>query len=378
MAKKIRFNLILDGEAVRNLEGLRTNFNLDDILAYLKNGVLERWLEVREYSDILNKIQSLDKTLDTVQISKLLLEIFEIDNIDDEAIFYLQFLNSKEQYLNSLANTDLNIKDIRKTYHNKYENLKLEISKNKHNLKYLKEAVSEIEREYLELFKLEYLQILNYYAKENILMIIAILMNSSLRKYILDNREIQSKISSIISIRDEMINDIYMQSKSFQGVDRDIKPNLITFKQDTDQKWVQLEHEDSLVLKSNAGTKLRDMNDIEKEISHIYAKGIVLQGLEFQSFKDSHFVTYIPLKQIRGFIGEIQIFRGETDGYWKDIENDNTQFIILKIGKGSYIRSLGNHGEELSYQNVNGSFPILKGIDYKSNSASETLYYMKI
>ena len=48
------------------------------------------------------------------------------------------------------------------------------------------------------------------------------------------------------------------------------------------------------------------------------------------------------------------------------------------MSSGSYIRNLGFHGEELSSADINGKFPILKGIDYKSNSVNHTLYYIEI
>lgn len=47
MAKTIKFNLILDGYPVRNLEGLQEHFSIEDILKYFRNGLLLRWLKVR-------------------------------------------------------------------------------------------------------------------------------------------------------------------------------------------------------------------------------------------------------------------------------------------------------------------------------------------
>ena len=50
--------------------------------------------------------------------------------------------------------------------------------------------------------------------------------------------------------------------------------------------------EDTLVIRSNAGVKLREPNNIEKELGYVYAKSSALQGLEFQSFKNNHFDYY--------------------------------------------------------------------------------------
>ena len=49
MAKTVKFNLILDGFPVRNLEGLREHFSIEDMLEYYNNGLLVKWLDVRGY-----------------------------------------------------------------------------------------------------------------------------------------------------------------------------------------------------------------------------------------------------------------------------------------------------------------------------------------
>jgi len=328
MAKEIKFNLIIDGQAVRDIEGLKNSFNLDDILKYFKNGILERWLKVRNLDLYLNRLKTIDKTKNIVEIAKNILQVFEMKNIGDEVIYHIEFLKNRETDLDRISKTEIKTKSILENYHKRYKTLKENIDDSSNNLQYLKEAVNEIEREFYPLFKLEYTELLNRYLKDNILMMVAILMNRKLRKYILDNRDIRLKLSSIISIRDEMIKNVYSQYKSFRGLEPKLKDSVIIYKGDSSQKWINLETEDILILQSNAGTKLRDIYNSEKEISHIYAKGLIMQGLEFQSFKETHFVAYIPLKDIRGFVGEISIFRGETDGYWKDIEKPEIKQIL--------------------------------------------------
>ena len=50
MAKTIKFNLNCDGHPVRTLEDLREHFSMEDVLEYLNNGMLARWLDIREYT----------------------------------------------------------------------------------------------------------------------------------------------------------------------------------------------------------------------------------------------------------------------------------------------------------------------------------------
>lgn len=49
MSKTIKFNLICDGNPVRNIEDLRDNFSIEDVLKVFHNGLLVRWLGVRGY-----------------------------------------------------------------------------------------------------------------------------------------------------------------------------------------------------------------------------------------------------------------------------------------------------------------------------------------
>lgn len=46
MAKTIKFNLVLDGNSVRNIEGIQENFSIEDMIKYCKNGLLARWLSL--------------------------------------------------------------------------------------------------------------------------------------------------------------------------------------------------------------------------------------------------------------------------------------------------------------------------------------------
>ena len=50
MAKTIKFNLNCDGHPVRTLEDLREHFSMEDVLEYLNNGMLARWLDIRGYA----------------------------------------------------------------------------------------------------------------------------------------------------------------------------------------------------------------------------------------------------------------------------------------------------------------------------------------
>ena len=71
-------------------------------------------------------------------------------------------------------------------------------------------------------------------------------------------------------------------------------------------------------------------------------------------------------------------FKGKTDSYWKDLETADTKVMILSIPDGTYIRSANDLKQELSAQDVNGSFLILDGLAYKSNISTKSIVYMKV
>ncbi|KOR27300.1 hypothetical protein TI05_19335 [Achromatium sp. WMS3] len=58
MAKTIKFNLIVDENPVRDIKGLQENFCIDDILAFYKNGLLQKWLKVRGFDDYLQRVDA--------------------------------------------------------------------------------------------------------------------------------------------------------------------------------------------------------------------------------------------------------------------------------------------------------------------------------
>jgi hypothetical protein len=383
MAKRVKFNLIIDDKAVRDLNGIKENFNIDDLIDYYYSGILERWLDVRGFEDELNRIRDI-KSNKLFDIVTKLADIFQVQNSNlEKAIYHIEYIREKREKLEQFRKDEFQISDIIDSYHNGYNRQKSIILENSSNRALIKESVSIIENEYLELFKLNYRAFFVDFFLNSPLTVLPILMNKKLRGFLLQDVDIHKEIKSIMDIRDNEIKKIYSQFKSLKGLNREYESIVKEFKTNTDHSWQTVETQEVLILQSNSGTKIREIglinkNSEEHELTHIYAKGVILKGFEFYSYKESHFVKYIRLSDINGFIGAIRCFRGETNGYWKDIESDEKSYLILKMSNGSYIRNLGFHGEELSINEVNGVFPILKGIDYKSNSVEHTLYYIEI
>jgi len=76
--------------------------------------------------------------------------------------------------------------------------------------------------------------------------------------------------------------------------------------------------------------------------------------------------------------GNLMVFSGMTDGYWKDLQPKGKKYMIVSMGDGDYVRSAGCSGGDLSSADVLNKFIIVDGIDYKSNSDTRELRYMEV
>ena len=123
MAKKIKFNLIVDGVRCKTVEDIQNNFNILDLLEYLKNGKLLRWAKVRNLDELAIQIENINSK-DDLETAKKLCEIFEIDydenDLNDELnIQTIAQLNDKSIIKNLnrfLKDIDNRIKKLEEKY----------------------------------------------------------------------------------------------------------------------------------------------------------------------------------------------------------------------------------------------------------------------
>ena len=89
--KKLKINLLVDGVRCKNIEDIKENFNLLDVLEYFKNGKLIKWAKVRGFNELVDELESISKNKD-LDIAKSLCDIFEIQTdekeLKDELNFY--------------------------------------------------------------------------------------------------------------------------------------------------------------------------------------------------------------------------------------------------------------------------------------------------
>mgnify|MGYP003416271723 CR=1 FL=1 len=72
MAKTIKFNLLCDEKPIRNLDDLKENFVIEDILNYYNNKLLQKWLKVRGFEEEFEKVNKINEKEDEKIIYKLI------------------------------------------------------------------------------------------------------------------------------------------------------------------------------------------------------------------------------------------------------------------------------------------------------------------
>ena len=158
MTKAIKFNLLLDKHPVRDLEDLRANFNLDDLLTAYHSHTLHRWLEVRgltEELDCLNAIKSRNE----LTIASALCELFHetISEADIKtAVYPIEFRQQQQQRLEKLDSQLFKKDVVIKGYHGGYEKLCAEMLEKASDYPFLKAAVNTLWTDYAQLFSVDF------------------------------------------------------------------------------------------------------------------------------------------------------------------------------------------------------------------------------
>lgn len=307
MAKKIKFNLICDNKPIRTIEDLQNNFSIEDVLAYYKNGLLKRWLDVHEYADELKRVSAIneDKAMDII---KELIRIFQVvcdEKEIEESVYIFNYLEEKKERQDIYDKEDYKVRKIIEDYGVGYQQSVLDILENPNDVARIKASIQKIVMDYEWVFELNHRELFYILKEKSELAIMCLLMNEKSRGYYLP-------FSTVYQ------NETYSVRK------------ILNF--DNDENIVERE-------------------EAEKEIMYSQICDMV---------KDLDFLKNL---------GEnLKFFSGTTDDYWKDLEPKGKKYMIVSIGNGDYVRSAGVRDGDLGCADILNKFIILDGIDYKSNS----------
>ena len=357
MPKQIKFNLIIDKKPIRDIEDLLDNFNIDDLLEAYQNGSLRRWLLVH---DLEKELTELDKiTGDTVETAFKLCSIFHADCKEDllkQAAYSFDFRQKQQEKLEQLASAKNQRVDTIRSYHETYDILLLTLESQYDNYPYLKEAAIQIYHDFIGLFKLNLEDFYWRFIFDHPLVIFAVLANMEMRTLLTQRINEQE-------IYEHLIDKKYLRNYLTNRYKDDLAIPFLE-RCDTAEELVKIQNQFYSVFVFGLPTKSQSCS----------SDGSVKW---FERTSDLVPPFIYAGKGFLAYPSHIKSFSGATEGYWKDVEGKGN-WMILQMAKGNFIRNLGKNGEELKAEDVNGKFPILKGIDYKSNSPVDELIYMEV
>ncbi|MDD6070963.1 MAG: hypothetical protein PUC12_09170 [Clostridiales bacterium] len=307
MAKTIKFNLILDGYPVRNIEGLREHFSIEDMLDYFQSGLLKKWLEVRNYTDELEKVEKLEGTCvdnthqtsdakdDSIyRIATELIKIFGLETDDkkiqkDLAIFnYItEKQNRLEKYEKNLSVENKIIAD----YHAGYDKLIQHMVDNAGSMSLLKADVFELEKSYFGLFKLNYYELYFRLVKEAPKAIYAMFTRSLLREFYL-GEDVPSQIER--SLKTYII--------PLEKIHENIEEDITVVHRDTKGVWDPIEREGVQVMVlyvETYGSFVMSYQGLSKNeklgAAEVNGKFVLLDGLQYTCGKLENELVYMEI-----------------------------------------------------------------------------------
>ena len=343
MAKTIKFNLMMDGAPVRTLEELRDHFNIEDLLEHYHNGLLQRWLTVRGLQEHSEKIQAISAKNDA-DIARQLITIFEMHGNQEQAQEIIRAIELKKEHhrlLDDLSEKHFKREEVVNAYHQEYEkflkSLKPDcIIMTKNAVDNLSSQINGNFSQLKQVINKQYANI--FFLLQDVKDILGDYYVNNYKSYILQYAKKQQKHFAEIKAT---INHLLTHYRELLRVDIvrlydeffEIEPLILM-----------------AILMDDDGRPL------------LFNNPLITQKLP--QLIEANFLNSFPVKK----------FNKQTDGYWKDIEPSGSRWMILRIESGCFVRNLGKQTEEFSHDNVNGKFPILNGIDYKSNYNYELVY----
>lgn len=289
MAKTIKFNLILDKESIRNITDLQENFCIEDIVKYYRNGLLEKWLLVRNFQSEYKSVSSIDKKGTDLDIAKALIKIFSIETDEakiDTALQIYDYLQ-EEQMLNAeyVKNKTAN-QQIIDDYHAGYTSLYEHMLDNFDDFKILKADAFELENKYMGLFMLDYIALYERLIDGAPKAVYAIMTRPALSNIWLNCEAINKRI----------MRDIVPKEKILLHMEKEVT----IVKRDTQGMWDPIESEDVkliiLYISSYAFAK-NFVAPLEEKLgqAEINGKFKIFNGLHYQCNSDTYEMIYLEV-----------------------------------------------------------------------------------
>lgn len=294
MAKTIKFNLILNQKPVRDLDDLRNNFSIEDILELYNNGLLKKWLKVREYGVLLDEVDKIE-TESNMDIIKQLIKIFEIE-IDnkkiEEGVAILGYIDERMIQLEEFRKINFKTQSIINDYHSGYDALINDIIENKDDMPKIKANIKEIENNYFGLFNLNYRDLYNSLIINAPLSVFAMLMNDKMRQYLIDSETSNENTKLIYKKINEFVaNKIALKER--------LGAELKIFKGNTEAYWKDIEPKEKklMIINMEAGNFVRNSGKHGEDLTNIAVNNLYLlvDGIDYKSNNANQELLYMEV-----------------------------------------------------------------------------------
>lgn len=320
MAKTIKFNLICDETPIRTIEDLQEHFCIDDILPYYRKGLLQRWLEIRGYTDYLEKVKAI-KAKTPSEIIFALVQIFSIPTNAEQVkadIYLWEFQSQHAAQLQAEAAANVDAQKRVAKYLLGYAECINTLDSAGNNPTYIKPIVAGIIEEYPMALAMCHRALFWKFLKNAPLVIMRLLMDRRSRDYFLP--VFQSNQDGTI------ISDITLQSDNGPQYDKN---------------------------------------------SPQYDKNEMYQAL----------CKKIKLPEYQEKLGDsLKTFVGVTEnGAWKNLVPKGKKVMVISMEGTSLVRSAGvAYGADIGPSKVVNRFPLFDGLDYRCSEPSNKLLYMEV
>lgn len=310
MAKTIKFNLICDSKPIRTIEDLQNNFSIEDVLVYYNNKLLHRWLEVRGYSDELDKVSAITSE-DQMVIIKALISIFNVLSDErkvEESIYMLRYLEERKQCYEIYKTEDYKVKSIIDDYEQGYRELVVGILENPYDMALIKANIEEIVSNYKWVLELDHRNLFYQLRKKSTLAVMCLLMNEQSRKYYLpietEKKDMAGDIILDIDEEDERKDKLCMFQNicsMIQASDFKTKlgKNLNSFAGVTDGYWKDLEPKGKkyMIISMGVGDFVRSAGQVGGDLAStdIQNKFVIVEGVDYKSNWASHELLYMEV-----------------------------------------------------------------------------------
>lgn len=303
MAKTIKFNLICDDKPVRTIEDLQNNFSIEDVLAYYNNKLLHRWLEVRGYTEELEKVNGITAEK-PIGIIRELIKIFNVVSDDkkaEESVYMLEYLDERKELCDIYNKNDFNTKSVIDDYQTGYKQLVDGILENPEDVAQIKAIIAEMVTNYKWVLDMNNRDFFWSLRDRSVLAIMCMIMNDKSRYYYLPKHKSLSESSDEENMdedKSEMFQEIctIIESPDFQTK---LGENLKSFAGVTDGYWKDLEPKGKkyMIISMGSGDFVRSAGVQGGDLSNIDVtnKFVIVDGIDYKSNSATRQLLYMEV-----------------------------------------------------------------------------------